>query len=133
MADPPLAEVPGIIPPLPFLSQCSSSSSSSCPPQSPHEESQAQTLTSTLDRWDFLRSPIKAGSSVVVKMDRSGEKPLEEHVVEWKEKKVKAGVPEMECDLPFLTNAPRMVRILYFLMVCEVLSTCSDHFRVFDD
>jgi hypothetical protein len=123
MADPPLAEALAI-PPLSFLPQCSSSSSS--PLQSPH----AETLTSTLDRWGFLRSPIKAVSSVVLKRDRSGEnrtgeKPLEEYVAEWKEKKVKSGVPEIECDLPFLTNAPRMVRILYFCIAHQVLFNFS--------
>lgn len=56
---------------------------------------------------------------MVVKRDRSGEnktgeKSLEEYVADWKEKKVKSGVPEIECQLPFLTNAPRMVRILCF-------------------
>ncbi|KAF3338531.1 histone-lysine N-methyltransferase ASHR3-like protein [Carex littledalei] len=43
------------------------------------------------------------------------EKLLEEYVADWKEKKVKSGVPEIECQLPFLTNAPRMIecRVCY--------------------
>ncbi|KAJ4752946.1 histone-lysine N-methyltransferase [Rhynchospora pubera] len=117
MADPPLVEAP-VIPPLSFLPPCSSSSSFSS--QLPPAQSQPETLTSTLDRWDFLRSPIKAGSSVVLKRDRSGdnrtaEKSLEDHVADWREKKVKSGVPEIECDLPFLTHAPRMIecRVCY--------------------
>ncbi|XP_078165535.1 histone-lysine N-methyltransferase ASHR3-like [Carex rostrata] len=43
------------------------------------------------------------------------EKSLEEYVADWKEKKVKPGVPEIECQLPFMTNAPKMIecRVCY--------------------
>ncbi|XXG58516.1 hypothetical protein AAC387_Pa04g0815 [Persea americana] len=35
-------------------------------------------------------------------------KSLEDHVRAWVEKKVASGVPERECSLPFLVNAPKM-------------------------
>ncbi|CAD5179930.1 unnamed protein product [Musa acuminata subsp. malaccensis] len=38
-----------------------------------------------------------------------GKASLADHVSAWREKKMAAGVPDRECFLPFLTNAPRMV------------------------
>lgn len=49
-----------------------------------------------------------------------GGKSLEDHVRDWVEKKVVAGVPERECSLPFLINAPKMVISLFlgFFLFC---------------
>lgn len=44
-------------------------------------------------------------------------KSLEDHVKDWVEKKVAAGVPERDCFLPFLINAPKMVE-------CRICSEC---------
>jgi hypothetical protein len=52
--------------------------------------------------------------------NKIGEKPLEEYVTEWKEKKVRSSVSEIECDF-FFTKASRMVRNLYFCVGYQVL------------
>ncbi|XP_042433222.1 histone-lysine N-methyltransferase ASHR3-like [Zingiber officinale] len=72
---------------------------------------------SDLDRrWSsHLRFAISKGSSCAeLKRDQSakiadGKSSLEDHVREWKEKRIASGVPERECTFPFLTNAPRTV------------------------
>lgn len=46
-------------------------------------------------------------------------RPFEEYVKEWKAKKAALGVPAGRCELPFLTSAPKAVRVfLLLVMIC---------------
>ncbi|XP_010914045.1 histone-lysine N-methyltransferase ASHR3 isoform X1 [Elaeis guineensis] len=104
---------------LPVLQPCDPSCSSS--------SSRPETLDGdALDcRWSRrLRFPISTrGTCSVLKRERRGAKKasggvlLAEHVRAWVEKKVASGVPERECFLPFLTNAPNLVD-------CQMCNRC---------
>lgn len=100
---------------LPVLEPCDQSiaSSSSCRPK-------ADTLEAELEAADCKLSPrlqltISArGMHAVARRERrKGEgkgRLLADHVRAWVERKVAAGAGKRECELPFLTGAPKMVR-----------------------
>ncbi|RRT60094.1 hypothetical protein B296_00045209, partial [Ensete ventricosum] len=59
---------------------------------------------STRDTCAAFKQERKTGKKAA-----DGKASLADHVSAWREKKMAAGVPDRECFLPFLTNAPRMV------------------------
>jgi hypothetical protein len=51
---------------------------------------------------------------------------LEEHVDQWAARRMRAGVPARRCVLPFLTGAPKAVRI-FAPSASRVLDQCPLH------
>ncbi|KAL6012228.1 hypothetical protein ACLOJK_002706 [Asimina triloba] len=63
---------------------------------------------------DSRRNHKRWGRGEVAEVERRNKrgmssKSLEDHVRDWVARKVSSGVPERECRLPFLVNAPKMV------------------------
>lgn len=47
----------------------------------------------------------------------TGNKSLDEFVKDWVKRRVNAGVPEQRCFLPFLLQAPKLVKFIFFFRV----------------
>lgn len=125
----------------PIMLSCDSSAAAAAASSS-SSPSRPETLGDGSDSLDCqwnrrLRFPISTrGTCAVIKKERKkGEikgKSLADHVRDWVDSKVAGGADERECELPFLTSVPKMVRFTVliwgsgFNLILEILNSSCD-------